>query len=91
MKAAMVINSIDGKFQASYWRDAARIADAPDSVEYSDFLMELKDRTQKLLRRGDFAYAAIFRWDAQAESWELVGEFALRTGPATPDRPEGAG
>jgi hypothetical protein len=75
----MVINTADGKFQAFYWRDPARIADDPDGVEYSDYLMELKDRIQKLLRQGDFAYAAIFEWNAQTEVWDLVDEFALRS------------
>ena len=75
----MVINLVDGKFQAAYWREEARIEDDPDGVEYSDFMMELKDRIQKLLRRGEFAHAAIFQWNADTADWELVEEFALRT------------
>jgi hypothetical protein len=74
----MVINNIDGRFQASYWLDAARIENDPDGVEYSDFLMELKDRIQKLLRQGRFEYAAIFQWNADASVWELLEEFELR-------------
>ena len=74
----MVISPVDGKFQASYWRDAARIAEEPDGVEYSDYLMELKDRIQKLFRRGEFTYAAIFQWNADTGEWDLVEEFALR-------------
>ena len=72
----MAINDSDGTFQASYWRDAAGIGGDPDSVEYSDFLMELKDRIQKLLRQGRFAHAAIFQWNNQ--EWELVEEFERR-------------
>jgi hypothetical protein len=78
----MAVNDSDGLFQASYWRDAAGIGSDPDSVEYSDFVMELKDRIQKQLRRGAFAYAAIFRWDEGAGDWELLDEFARRDGAA---------
>ena len=73
-----MISKSDGRFQASYWRDAAGIEGEPDSVEYSDYLMELKDRIQKLLRHGDFAHAAIFQWNAESGEWELVDEFARR-------------
>jgi uncharacterized protein YheU (UPF0270 family) len=83
----MVISSSDGAFQASYWRDAARIGEAPDGTEYSDYLMELKDRIQKLLRRRAFAYAAIFRWNAEADN--LVEEYALRDGAKRGDHPAG--
>ena len=78
----MVISSTDGKFQASYWRDPAGIAEDPDSVEYSDYLMELKDRIQKLIRAGECAHAAIFQWNAESGDWELVDEFT-RSRPKT--------
>jgi hypothetical protein len=80
----MVISNSDGKFQASYWRDPARIGEEPDSVEYSDYLMELKDRIQKLLRHGDFAHAAIFQWQAESNDWALVDEFTVNSNRPRP-------
>jgi hypothetical protein len=66
----------DGQFQACCWRDAASIGGDPDATEYSDLLMALKARIDRALRRGDFGYAAIFRWDGAA--WELVEKFEPR-------------
>lgn len=78
----MAINTTDGQFQACYWKDAARIAEVCDAAEYSDFAMELKQRVHTLFRRGDFAYAALFRWNAATQDWDLVEEFARRDGAA---------
>lgn len=74
----MAINRDDGLFQASYWLDAAMIGSDPDAIEYSDFLMELKQRINTLFRQGRFHYAAIFRWNAGAQDWDLVEEFEPR-------------
>jgi len=71
----MAINTTDGLFQACYWRDAARIGEAPDALEFSDFAMELKQRIHALFKQGEFAHAAIFQWNAGADAWELVDEF----------------
>jgi hypothetical protein len=75
----MTISRNDGKFQASYWRDASKIEAEPDDVEYSDFLMELKQRIHGLFRERRYGYAAIFRWDESARIWQLVEEFEPRT------------
>jgi hypothetical protein len=76
------INKHDGRYQASYWLDASKIEHDPDDFEYSEFLLELKDRIQKLLRQGRFEYAAIFQWNAELESWDLVEEFELGNKPS---------
>jgi len=76
----MTINSTDGLFQACYWRDAARLEEACDAAEYSDFAMELKDRIQKLLRRREYAHAALFAWNAARGEWDLQEEFGRRDG-----------
>jgi hypothetical protein len=72
------INKNDGTYQASYWLDAAKVEGDPDDYEYSEFLLELKDRIQKLLRQGRFEYAAIFQWNGALDSWDLLEEFELR-------------
>ena len=74
----MAINHDDGLFQACYWLSAETIEGDPDGVEYSDFLMELKQSIDQALRRRRFAYAALFRWTGA--EWELVEEFERRTG-----------
>ena len=66
------------EFQACYWKVAADIGGDPDRTEFSALLTDLKQRIQVALRKGEFAYAAIFRWDG--EDWELVEEFEVRTG-----------
>jgi hypothetical protein len=71
----VAINREDGLFQVSYWRDAAGIENDPDDVEYSDFLMELKQRINQLFRERRFQHAAIFRWDDGTGNWMLVEEF----------------
>jgi len=71
----VTINRDDGLFQASYWRDAGGIESEPDDIEYSDFLMELKQRINTLFRQRRFQYAAIFRWNEAVKAWELVEEF----------------
>jgi hypothetical protein len=72
----MATGRSDGQYQACYWRDAAAIGGDPDATEYSDLLMELKARIDRALRRREFGYAAIFRWDGA--EWELVEEFEPR-------------
>lgn len=72
----MVINRTDGQFQIAYWLDASRVENEPDDVEYSDFLMELKERLNKVFREGHFKYAAIFSWNSVTGEWELVDEYA---------------
>jgi hypothetical protein len=74
----MPINHDDGKFQASYWRDASKIEAEPDAVEYSDFLMELKQSIHGHFRDRRYRYAAIFRWDESTDAWQLVEEFEPR-------------
>jgi hypothetical protein len=74
----MAINRGDGKFQASYWRDATKIGSDPDDVEYSDILMELKQSIYVHFRARSFRYAAIFRWDEPTNIWQLVEEFEPR-------------
>ena len=76
----MAINRNDGMFQVSYWLDASKIESDPDDIEYSDSLMELRERIHKLFRHGSFMYAAIFHWDAGANDWELVEECEPRNG-----------
>lgn len=66
------------EFQACYWKDVATVGGDPDRTEFSGLLMDLKRRIQVALRKGEFAYAAIFRWDGGG--WELVEEFEVRAG-----------
>lgn len=72
----MAINRNDGQFQISYWLDASRIGNDPDDTEYSDSLMELRERLNRLFREGRFKYAAIFSWNAGTGEWELADECA---------------
>ena len=70
----MAINRDDGMFQVSYWLDASKIGNDPDDTEYSDSLMELRERIYKLFRRGPYKYAAIYKWNPSANDWDLVDE-----------------
>jgi hypothetical protein len=74
----VAINRNDGMFQVSYWLDAAKIENDPDDAEYSDFLMELKERIYKVFRQSRFKYAAIFRWNEGTNNWDLLEEFEPR-------------
>ena len=70
----MAINRTDGKFQVSYWLDASKVANNPDDIEYSDSLMELRQRIYKVFRQRSFKYAAIYQWNPGANDWDLVDE-----------------
>jgi hypothetical protein len=72
------MNRNDGMFQVSYWLDASKIETEPDDIEYSDSLMELRERIYKVFRKGSFKYAAIFHWNAAGNDWELVDEYEPR-------------
>lgn len=75
----MTINRNDGMYQVAFWLDAANIENDPDDVEYSDILMELKERIHRVFRQGRFQHAAIFHWNASANNWDLLEEFEPRS------------